>query len=237
MQRLFLCPNRKEAKKIDPATFKIVAQAVIQTLKDEEARKRLLIILLIPVVVLVLIIGMFFHIVTMPFQLLGNIFFGDSHDKVTELRIENGYDLYINTGESTGELIWAVDAKYSYISSYFGKRISPITGKEEHHNGIDIPADYGMNVYAALAGTVIIAEYHKSYGNYIIIQHDDGKTTFYAHNSTLLKKVGDEVLQGEAIAKVGSTGDSTGNHLHFEIQVNNTPQNPLDYIAMPEIPP
>lgn len=219
---------------IDPATLKIIVQAAVQTVTDEKARKRLLIILVAIVGAVILFLSLCFYVLTMPFQLLGSFFSGDTHDKVKDLRIENGYDLYINeSGESTGELIWAVDKKYSYISSYFGKRISPITGKEENHRGIDIPADYGTNVYAALDGTVITAEYHNSFGNYIAIEHGEGMTTLYAHNSSLLKKVGDKVLQGEAIAKVGSTGDSNGNHCHFEVMINGVLQNPLDYVIPP----
>ena len=215
---------------MNPALVKLI----LTLAADKENWKRAVTIITAVFIAVILFLSLCFYILTMPFQILGNFFFGGSHDKVKELRIENGYDLYISeSGESTGELMWAVESKYSYISSYFGYRISPITGKREHHNGIDIPADYGANVYAALAGTVITAQYGGSYGNYIIIEHGEGITTLYAHNSSLLKKVGDEVLQGEAIAKIGSTGDSTGNHCHFEYRIDDVPQNPLDYVIQP----
>ena len=72
-----------------------------------------------------------------------------------------------------------------------------------------------------------------SYGNYIVLDHGGGMTTLYAHNSVLLKRVGDKVVQGETIALVGSTGDSTGNHVHFEVRADNVPKNPLDYVTQP----
>ena len=97
------------------------------------------------------------------------------------------------------------------------------------HTGIDIGADKGASIVAANKGTVIMAHYDKSggYGNMVVIDHGDGITTLYAHASKLLVKVGDEVKAGQVIAKVGSTGLSTGNHLHFEIRVNGETKNPL----------
>ena len=221
---------RTEVISIDPATIKLI----LMLAADKENWKRAIMIIVGVIAAVVFFLSLCFYVLTMPFQLLGSFFSGDNYDKVKDVRIESGYDIHINeNGESTGELIWAVDSNYSYITSYFGNRISPITGKPEHHNGIDILADYGANVYAALDGTVIIAEYSKSYGYYIIIEHGEGITTLYAHNSGLLKKVGDKVLQGEAIAKVGSTGDSTNNHLHFEYRIENFPKNPLEYVVQP----
>ena len=181
---------------MNPALIKLI----LTLAADKENWKKAGTIIIAVIVAVVLFLSLCFYVLTMPFQLLGSFFSGDSHDKVKDLRIENGYDTYIHeNGESTGELLWAVDLQYSYISSYFEYRISPITGKNEHHDGIDIPADYGANVYAALAGKVIVSQYHKSYGNYIIIDHGGSVTTLYAHNSSLLKKFGDEVLQGEVI--------------------------------------
>ena len=215
---------------MSPALIKLI----LTLAADKENWKKLMMIIAAVFVAVVLFLSLCFYVLTMPFQLIGSFFSGSNQDKVKDLRLENGYDTYINeSGESTGELMWAVDSKYSYISSYFEYRVNPITGKIERHNGIDIPADYGANVYAVLAGTVIISQYHKSYGNYIVIDHGGGITTLYAHNSSLLKKAGDKVLQGEVIAKVGSTGDSTGNHSHFEYRINNSPQNPLDYVVQP----
>ena len=90
----------------------------------------------------------------------------------------------------------------------------------DSYNGIDIPAKLGTPVYAANAGTVVIATSHWSYGNYIMIDHGGGVYTLYAHNSKLCVKVGDKVKRGQVIAKAGSTGQSTGSHCHFSIREN-----------------
>ncbi len=132
-----------------------------------------------------------------------------------------------------GALGWPLDLKYSRISSYFGTRISPIYGTKESHNGIDIPCAYGASVYAANGGKVIVSEYHYSYGNYVVIDHGGGISTLYAHNSTLIAKVGDTVTKGQVIAKAGSTGDSRGNHVHFVVRKNGAPVNPLGYVNQP----
>lgn len=127
-----------------------------------------------------------------------------------------------------GEFKWPVPGHY-YISSYFGSRIHPIYGYTENHNGIDIPAGYGDDIIAAASGIVIRADYNKSYGNVIIINHGSGFTTLYAHNSQLLVKEGDGVAQGQVIAKAGSTGWSTGTHSHFAITLDGKWVNPLAY--------
>lgn len=124
---------------------------------------------------------------------------------------------------------WPVTA--SYISSGFGWRQSPITGRQEFHNGIDLPAPYGSNVYAYNSGTVILSQSYSSYGYCVVIDHGGGITTLYAHNSALNVKAGDYVNKGAVIAKVGSTGASTGNHCHFEYQINGAPQNPVKYLS------
>lgn len=115
----------------------------------------------------------------------------------------------------------------SNITSPFGHRISPITGAAEFHRGIDIAVPYGTEILAANTGVVTVSEYHNSYGNYIVIRSDNGIETLYAHCSELIVSVGDEVTQGDIIAKVGSTGDSTGNHLHFEVRKSGLHINPI----------
>lgn len=130
-----------------------------------------------------------------------------------------------------GEFIWPVDAKYNYISSGYGWR--NLWGRSDFHLGIDIPGKYGSNIYASNGGTVVIATWHYSYGYYVVIDHGGGYSTLYGHNSKLLVKVGDKVEQGDVIAKMGSTGNSSGNHCHFEVRINGKTQNPLNYVRKP----
>ena len=126
----------------------------------------------------------------------------------------NGEELNIQNGE----FVWPLDG-YTKITSKFGKRISPITGKDEWHNGIDIQAPKGTPIKAPKDGVVEQAGFHKSYGYYIKIHHTGTNYyTIYAHCSQLIARRGDVVKTGDTIARVGSTGDSTGNHLHFEIR-------------------
>jgi len=115
-----------------------------------------------------------------------------------------------------GDMIWPLDAEYGAVSSGFGERRSPISDLREFHNGFDIPAPAGADIYAVNDGAVLISEYSPVYGNYIVIDHGGGKTTLYGHAGRRLKETGDEVKKGDVIAEVGSTGWATGNHLHFE---------------------
>jgi len=130
----------------------------------------------------------------------------------------------------TGTLKWPLSG-YTAISSDYGNRISPITGEEEFHNGIDIPAPENSYIGAAEQGTVIEARFDSSMGNYIKIDHGGGLTTVYMHCSRLLVEVGDIVRQGEAIGLVGKTGDATGFHLHFSVMFNGTFADPKLYLG------
>ena len=132
-----------------------------------------------------------------------------------------------------GALSWPCDIKHNTITSYFVRRVNPIYGYYENHNGIDIPLPYGSAVLAANAGTVIISEYHYSYGYYVVIDHGGGISTLYGHNSKLLVAVGDQVTKGQQIAKAGSTGYSTGNHIHFCVRENGVHVDPLGYVNQP----
>ncbi|MGM9537095.1 MAG: peptidoglycan DD-metalloendopeptidase family protein [Candidatus Onthomonas sp.] len=124
------------------------------------------------------------------------------------------------------EYIWPAAGR---ISSKFGPRNIAVGSK--NHKGIDIAASYGSDIVAAKAGTVIYAQWNSSgYGYLVKIEHEDGDVTYYAHNSSLVVSVGDEVKQGDVIAKAGSTGRSSGTHCHFEIRVDGTPVDPLDYL-------
>jgi murein DD-endopeptidase MepM/ murein hydrolase activator NlpD len=130
---------------------------------------------------------------------------------------------------SGGGMSWPLPG-YSRISSYFGGRADPITGAWSNHRGIDIPGPYGQPIVSSNDGIVIFSGYHWSYGNYVIIDHGGGISTLYSHASKLLVGKGQAVSKGETIALVGSTGYSTGNHVHFEYRINGVPQNPLNYV-------
>ena len=118
-----------------------------------------------------------------------------------------------------------------YISSPFEWRINPITNRSELHKGLDIPAPYGTPIQAVMDGIVIESGYSAGgYGNYVIIYHGNGMSTMYAHCSKLLVNTGAKVLQNQVIARVGSTGQSSGNHLHIAFIKGSTYYNPADYL-------
>lgn len=126
------------------------------------------------------------------------------------------------------QMIWPVGG--GWISDYYGNRMHPTLGYERWHSGIDYAADYGEPIRAAEDGTVILAGPNGGYGNCVIVDHGGGVSTLYAHAQRLLVKKGQEVLKGDTVALVGSTGISTGPHLHFEVRVNGQTQNPLDWL-------
>lgn len=117
-----------------------------------------------------------------------------------------------------------------FLGSRFGTRIDPFTGRHAQHEGIDFNAPTGTPILAAGAGVVVYADYSPSYGNQIDIDHGKGVITRYAHAHRLLVKAGDIVRQGQHIADVGSTGRSTGAHLHFEIRVDDEAQDPMNFL-------
>ncbi|MBR1417377.1 MAG: peptidoglycan DD-metalloendopeptidase family protein, partial [Synergistaceae bacterium] len=116
------------------------------------------------------------------------------------------------------------------INSPFGWRQHPITKRANFHTGIDIKADRGTVIRSAGSGKVVYSGWMGGYGKVLVIEHNNGQSTLYAHCSTLLAKQGDSVSQSENIARVGTTGQSTGPHLHFEVRVSNSPVNPLKYL-------
>jgi len=128
----------------------------------------------------------------------------------------------------TGDLTWPVPG-HRRISSPFGIRQHPVFGVMRAHNGIDIPAPHGVSVVAADRGTVITSSYNSSFGNFIVISHGN-MNTLYAHLSTRSVRVGDTVQRGQVIGRVGSTGISTGPHLHFEVHVNGQRVNPQRFL-------
>ncbi|MGM9643247.1 MAG: peptidoglycan DD-metalloendopeptidase family protein [Eubacteriales bacterium] len=130
--------------------------------------------------------------------------------------------------------LWPLSPSWKYISYGYGYRtIDELGYYNKFHYGIDMPAYYGTEIYASKAGRVLIATYHTSYGYYVLIDHGGGYQTLYAHCSMLKVKAGQTVDQGQVIALVGSTGTSTGNHLHFEVRVNGQKVDPLKYVTKP----
>ncbi|MBR1497987.1 MAG: peptidoglycan DD-metalloendopeptidase family protein [Oscillospiraceae bacterium] len=133
---------------------------------------------------------------------------------------------------SSGYYAWP--ANTTYITSPFGYRVHPIYGTSRLHSGTDIGASYGSPVTAAAAGSVITAvlDYGTTgYGTYVAIYHDNGTTTLYGHMSSLAVSQGDYVSQGQVIGYVGSTGASTGPHLHFEVRINGSCVDPMQYFS------
>ena len=124
---------------------------------------------------------------------------------------------------------WPVPG-YSRVSSPYGYRLHPVLHIQKMHTGIDIPASTGTPAVAVDNGKIIYSGVQNGYGNTVMIQHDDGKVSLYAHNSELLVSVGQSVQKGQVVSKIGSTGRSTGPHLHFEIRINGKHTNPVPYI-------
>lgn len=118
----------------------------------------------------------------------------------------------------------------AYRSSSYGWRVDPFSGRKAFHEGLDFTADKGTPIYAAAGGIVTAAERTTDYGKLVKIDHGGGIETRYAHASQLLVKVGERVRKGQVIAHVGSTGRSTGPHLHFEVRLNGTPLDPRKYL-------
>lgn len=132
-----------------------------------------------------------------------------------------------------GGYLWPLPMNKFRITGWFGYEPSPLSSGIRFHKAIDLGAARGVDIYASRDGKVITAKYSSSYGNYVMILHDDGYITLYAHASKLLVKTGQRVKRGDVIALVGTTGDSTGNHLHFEIiqEDGRTREDPMLYFS------
>jgi murein DD-endopeptidase MepM/ murein hydrolase activator NlpD len=146
-------------------------------------------------------------------------------EPVTEQRLQGTKER--PTWLPTGTFRWPVSGR---ITSTFGGRKSPGGIGSTNHKGIDIAAPKGTPVYAADGGTVIYAGWMSGYGYLVQIDHGNGYVTYYGHNSSLTVSVGAKVYKGQQIARVGSTGNSTGNHCHFEVRYNGVAKNPLNYL-------
>jgi len=150
--------------------------------------------------------------------------------KVEEFRRQQERDALARSAQArgTGELTWPVPG-HNTVTSEFGIRRHPVFRVMRQHNGIDIGAPHGARVVASDTGTVILSGYNSSYGNYIVISHGN-MTTLYAHLSSRGVREGDVVVKGDTIGRIGSTGISTGPHLHFEVSVNGSRVNPMRHL-------
>jgi murein DD-endopeptidase MepM/ murein hydrolase activator NlpD len=117
-----------------------------------------------------------------------------------------------------------------WFSSNFGYRIDPFTGLRSFHEGIDFPTESGAPIVAAASGKVVYAGWHAQYGKIVEIDHGNGLVSRYAHASQVFVREGDLVVRGQRVAAVGSTGRSTGPHLHYEVRLNGVPQNPARFL-------
>lgn len=139
-------------------------------------------------------------------------------------------NLQSSSSYAGGSMTWPCPSS-SRISSYYGNRLHPILKKYKMHTGIDISAGRGTSIVAANNGTVMMAGWQNGYGYTVVLDHGGGITTLYAHCSKILVSKGQSVKAGQTIAKVGSTGMSTGPHLHFEVRKNGSTTNPLKYVS------
>ena len=117
------------------------------------------------------------------------------------------------------------------VGSGFGFRSDPFTGRAALHTGLDFPTEAGTKVHAAAGGVVLSSEFHPEYGNMVELDHGNGLITRYAHNSKVMVRAGDLVKRGQVISEVGTSGRSTGAHLHFEVLVDGVPQDPAKFLA------
>ncbi len=150
-------------------------------------------------------------------------------DYIEELEKKQGQTQNV----AEGKFIWPVPVSVKRISSKYGYRSDPFTGERKFHSGIDIPGQAGTKIFASNNGTVLLAETDSSYGKYILIDHGGGIYTLYAHCRKLLVSPGQYVTKGTQIAEMGTTGRSTGNHLHFEVREGKNRVNPLNYVTQP----
>lgn len=134
-----------------------------------------------------------------------------------------------DTSKYEGKFMWPVSTG-GVITDEFGYRDAPTAGASTYHQGLDIGCDYGTDIVAAEAGTVVMACYNGGGGNMVMISHGDGICTVYMHNSQLCVNVGEKVVKGQVIAKAGSTGVSTGPHCHFGVSIDGTYVNPHDFL-------
>ena len=139
--------------------------------------------------------------------------------------------LQSSSGQAPSSMVWPCPSSHR-ITSKYGPRVHPIKKTKSVHTGVDIGASSGSSIVAAADGKVIAAGYNSAYGNYIIVDHGGGTSTLYGHMSAFVAHNGDQVTAGQQIGKVGSTGLSTGPHLHFEVRINGQHTSPNSYIGL-----
>jgi len=150
-----------------------------------------------------------------------------TYNNLKSLNIKVGQKLWIPGIKSSKKFVWPVRGR---ISSPFGNRINPISHTKEFHPGIDIANKIGTPILASRSGRVSYSGWIRGYGKVIVINHSGGYSTLYAHMSKQIAKKGQYVYQGQKIGEVGSTGYSTGPHVHFEIRLNGKKMNPIKYL-------
>lgn len=153
-----------------------------------------------------------------------------AEEEAEKNKVENVPQPEPDSGEENNSSQGYIRPVNGRVSSPYGNRIHPISGEVKMHTGIDYASPQGTGIKATRGGKVIVRQYNSSYGNYIIIDHGNGISSLYAHMSGFNVNYGDQVSQGEIIGFIGSTGSSTGPHLHFEIRVNGAHTNPNNYL-------
>lgn len=153
----------------------------------------------------------------------------EAASKDVEAQIRKIQEASKDKGEFNGIFKWPLPG-HTRITSDYGMRFHPILKQNKLHTGVDIGAPKGTSIVAVEKGTVIFSGWNSAYGQMVIVDHGGGVSTLYAHMSKILAANGKKVSQGETIGQVGSTGWSTGNHLHFEVRINGSPVNPWTYL-------
>ncbi len=150
----------------------------------------------------------------------------EEKQRAAAARTESRKPVYVTDG---GSYAWPVPSSYN-ISSLYGTRIHPFTGAVHSHSGLDISAPTGADIIASKGGTVIQAGYNGAYGNCVQIDHGGGMVTVYGHCSALYVSSGQQVSSGQVVGAIGSTGQSTGPHLHFEVRINGVRVDPMNFL-------
>jgi len=154
----------------------------------------------------------------------------DAYDREAEAVSQQVWELQQREKRAGGTFAPIFPVKNYQITDVYGPRLHPILGVWRNHNGTDFAASYGVPVYAIESGTVIVAGWNDAYGNLVVIDHGGGIASWYGHSSRLMVSVGQAVSQGQKISEAGSTGWSTGPHVHLEIHVQGKPVDPMDYL-------